>query len=98
MLSVEQMPQQTAFGKELYPTMFLKAAVYTRNILMDHPFVDGNKRTGMTSAFVFLLRNGYVSITKEGGIEEFALKIIQERFSLEKIAIWFEKHSKKIKK
>ena len=97
-LSAEQMPQQTAFGKELYPTIFLKAAVYTRNILMNHPFVDGNKRTGMASAFVFLLRNGHVSITKEGDIEKFALRIAQERLTLEKIADWFKKHSKKIKK
>lgn len=97
-LSAEQLPQQTAFGKELYPTIFLKAAVYTRTIIMNHPFIDGNKRTGMVSAFVFLEWNGYVSITKEGGVEEFAFEIIQKRLSLEKIADWFKKHSKKIKK
>ena len=93
-LSVEQMPQQTAFGKELYFTVFLKAAVYARNIIMNHPFIDGNKRTGMTSAFIFLERNGYISLVKEGDIEKFALKIVQMRLSVEKIADWLQKHSK----
>ena len=97
-LSVEQMPQQTAFGKELYPSVFLKAAVYARSIIMNHPFIDGNKRTGVTSAFVFLEWNGYESTAKEGEVEEFALKVVTEKFSLEIIADWFKKHSKKIKK
>ena len=81
-LSTEQMPQQMVFGKELYPDVFLKAAVYARNIIVNHSFVDGNKRTGVTSAFVFLERNGYVSTAKEGEIEKFALKIVTEKFSL----------------
>ena len=53
-LSVEALPRQKLFGKELYPTIFLKATVYTRNIIMNHFFIDGNKRTGMTAASVFL--------------------------------------------
>jgi death on curing protein len=97
-LSAEKMPQQTAFGRELYPTIFLKAAVYARNIIMNHPFIDGNKRTGMVSAFVFLERNGYISAAKDGEIEKFALMIVKERLSLESIADWFKRYSKKLKK
>ena len=97
-LSTEQMPQQMVFGKELYPDVFLKAAVYARNIIVNHSFVDGNKRTGMTAAFVFLERNRYESTAKEGEIEKFALKIVTEKLSLEVIADWLKKHSKKVKK
>ena len=97
-LSVEQMPQQAVFGKELYPGVFLKAAVYARTIIMNHPFIDGNKRTGMAASIVFLERNGYMSIAKDGEIEEFALKVVTEKLSLGIIANWFKKHSKKIKK
>lgn len=96
-LSVESLPKQTASGKELYSTVFLKAAVYTRNIIMSHPFVDGNKRTGMTAASVFLENNGYKIVAKKGQIEKFALKIIRNRSELETIAEWFKKHSRKIK-
>lgn len=97
-IGLEDTPKQKVFGKELYPTPFLKAAVYARNIIMYHPFLDGNKRTGMTSASVFLEDTGYVFIGREGDIEKFAVKIIHEKLDYGDIADWFTKHSKKIKK
>lgn len=97
-LSLEDSPKQKVFGKELYPTIFFKASVYARNIIDGHPFIDGNKRTTMTAASVFLENNGYKIIAKEGEIENFALKIINMKLDLEAIAVWFEKHSQKIKK
>lgn len=95
-LSLEATPKQKVFGKELYQTIFFKAAVYARDIIMNHPFVDGNKRTGVMIASVFLENNGYKIIAKEGELEKLALKVVVEKLSLEKIAIWFKKHSKKI--
>ena len=95
-LSLEITPKQKVFGKELYPTIFLKAAVYARNIIMNHPFLDGNKRTGMISASVFLEDNGYKIIAKKGEIEKFALKIISDKLDLDLIAGWFKKYSKKL--
>ena len=96
-LSLEELPRQKFGGKELYPTIFLKGAVYVKNILMSHPFIDGNKRTGMTAAFVFLENNGYKATAKEGEIERFALRIIHDRLELQKIAEWLKRNSKKIK-
>lgn len=96
-LSLENTPRQKVFGKELYPTVFLKVAVYIRDLLMNHPFLDGNKRTGMTSASVFLENNGYVIKVENGGIEKFALRVINERLDLEAISAWVKKYSRKIK-
>lgn len=96
-LSVENSSKQKVFGKELYPTIFLKAAIYARDIIMNHPFLDGNKRTGTTAASVFIEDNGYKITAKEGEIEKLALTIIKEKLSPEKIASWFEKNSQKIK-
>ena len=59
--ALEGLPRQSAFGKELYPTVFLKASVYVHNIIFGHPFIDGNKRTAMATADVFLQLNGYLS-------------------------------------
>ena len=95
---LEQLPQQKVFGKELYPTIFVKAAVYVRAIIMNHPFIDGNKRAGMTAAVIFLENNGYQIAAKEGEIERFALEIVKERHSLEILADWFKKHSRKQRK
>jgi len=97
-LSLEETPKQKVFGKELYPDIFFKAAVYTYNIIMSHLFLDGNKRTGMTAASVFLEDNHYKVIAKRGQVEKFALKIISDRLNIEKIAEWFKNHTKKIKK
>ena len=97
-LALEHLPRQKFGGHELYKTIFEKAAVYARNIIMGHPFVDGNKRTGMTAASVFLENNGYKIIAKEGEIEKVALKIIKDQLEIEAIAKWFKTHSRKIKK
>lgn len=45
-------------GKELYPDVFLKAAALLDSLINNHPFVDGNKRTGITAAALFLQANG----------------------------------------
>lgn len=89
-------PQQQAFGRELYPTAFNKAAVYARAVIMDHPFVDGNKRTGMTAAFVFLENSGWASTVESGAIEQFALRIARERLTIAAIAAWLKRWSRKI--
>lgn len=96
-LALEALPKQKVFGKESYPTPFLKAAVYARNIIYNHPFIDGNKRTAMTVASVFLENNGYTIDAKIGEIEKFALDIIHKRYDLEAIAEWLKTHTKKIK-
>lgn len=47
------------FGNtELYPNLFQKAAVYAHHIITGHIFLDGNKRTGLNCAILFLEFNG----------------------------------------
>ncbi len=94
LLGLEHLPKQTFDGEELYPTIFLKAALYARNIIQNHPFLDGNKRTGMTAAAIFLGKNGYTFLARKGEIEKFALKIAKAKLELEKIAAWLKHHSK----
>ena len=51
---------QTTFGGiDLYPSMFDKAAALVHSLLLNHPFVDGNKRTAIASMLVFLDLNNY---------------------------------------
>ena len=97
LMGAAEAPRQAVFGKELYPTVYLKAAAYARNIIMGHFFLDGNKRTGMTSTFVFLEDNGYLASLKEGEIEAFALDIVKKKLDIEAIAVWIKKHTKKIR-
>lgn len=47
------------FAYDQQPDIFLLAATYTGGILQNHPFVDGNKRTGFVIGVLFLELNGY---------------------------------------
>ena len=51
-------PQQTFDGVELYPSLAEKAARYAYGIIKNHPFADGNKRTGAAMLAVLLRANG----------------------------------------
>jgi death-on-curing protein len=52
-------PRMTFGGAELYPTIAEKAAALGFSIIQNHPFVDGNKRTGHAAMEIFLVLNGY---------------------------------------
>ena len=47
------------FGKEMYSNIHEKAGLYMYSIISNHVFQDGNKRTGLESALLFLKMNGY---------------------------------------
>ncbi|NET11169.1 MAG: type II toxin-antitoxin system death-on-curing family toxin [Symploca sp. SIO2B6] len=51
-------PRMTFDGDELYPSFLEKAAALGFSIIMNHPFVDGNKRTGHAATETFLVLNG----------------------------------------
>lgn len=53
------MPETTFEGEFLHGTAFEKAAAYLFYIARNHPFVDGNKRTSLMCALVFLGLNGW---------------------------------------
>ena len=59
LLSALGRPQASFDDQDLYPDLFSKAAALMDSLIRNHPFVDGNKRTGATAAGVFLRRNGY---------------------------------------
>jgi death-on-curing protein len=58
MKSALGMPETTFEGEFLHGTLFEKAAAYLFHIARNHPFVDGNKRTALMCALVFLGLNG----------------------------------------
>lgn len=51
-------PRATFGGEYVHEDLFAMAAAYLFHIVQNHPFVDGNKRTGLLSALVFLDLNG----------------------------------------
>lgn len=88
-------PQQEVFGTEQYPDIFQKAAVYIRNLIGDHPFVDGNKRTGTAVVGIFLQRNGYSLTATPKELENFAVEVAIKKPEIVEIATWLKDHTAK---
>lgn len=89
-------PQTITFGQEAYPTIFEKCAVLGYSIIQNHPFIDGNKRTGFAVMHLMLLINGYdlTSTSKE----EIAMTeaIASGKMPFGEISRWLKQHSKKM--
>ena len=85
-------PGSTFGGEELYPTLFDKAASLVHSLLLNHPFVDGNKRTAVASMLLFLDANKQKLFVSEKELIEFALWIESKKPKVEEIASWIEKH------
>lgn len=60
------------YGEE---DIFALAAAYLHGIVRNHPFADGNKRTGYLAAFTFLYINGYLIDADDAQIITFVLDI-----------------------
>jgi death-on-curing protein len=86
-------PQATFEGRDLYPDLFLKAAALMQSLAGNHPFVDGNKRTAITAAALFLQQNGYRIMTSSAELERFTLWVVIERPALADMALWFQAHA-----
>jgi death-on-curing protein len=93
LLSALERPQATFEGKELHPTIYQKAAALSDSMINNHPFVDGNKRTGIGAAVLFLSLNGYVLTASNQELLDLTMKIAQKKTAIETIANWFEKYS-----
>lgn len=87
-------PFQTFDGMELYPSILPKAVIMCRSIIVNHPFVDGNKRTGVHSTFLFLGQNGIQLEHTQQELIEFGLAIAENKFGADEIFNWLSKHCK----
>lgn len=88
--SAVQAPKQIVFDQEQYESLFDKAAVYLRNIIGDHPFSDGNKRTAVTICGIFLARNGKPLTPNPIELEDFTLRVATEHLTIDEISGWLK--------
>ncbi len=71
-------PQSTFDGQDLYPTLFEKAAALACSIINNHPFGDGNKRSGLHAMLVFLELNGVETDFTEDALVELGMGIASD--------------------
>ena len=88
-------PQASFGGEDLYPDIFDKASALFHSLIFNHAFVDGNKRTTLTSTARFLYINGYELNATNKELVDFPLKVENKHLNIEEIAVWLKKYTKK---
>jgi death-on-curing protein len=86
--SVVARPRATFDGRELNPDLFTKAAALMDSLINNNPFVDGNKRTGITSAGLFLRINGWKLTAISEELEMCALRVATVGMKVAELALW----------
>lgn len=89
-------PQASFGGADLYPDLFSKAAALGHSIIKNHPFVDGNKRTGFEAMRLLLRMNGFDLRAGEDRKFDFVLKIASDPETDEHhVTQWLQRHSRR---
>ncbi len=77
--SAVAMARATAGGEFVHEGLFAMAAAYAFHIAQNQPFIDGNKRTGLLAAIVFLDLNGIIIADPEGRLYDAMIAIAERR-------------------
>jgi death-on-curing protein len=92
--SAVAMPQASFDGEPLHKDLFEMAAAYLYHIVQNHPFMDGNKRTGAAAAIVFLAMNDIELDADEDGLFNITLSVAQGNAGKAQIAEFFRRISR----
>jgi death-on-curing protein len=84
--SAVAMPRATVGGTFAHEDLFAMAAAYAFHIAQNQPFVDGNKRTGLLAALVFLDLNGIAIADPEGCLYDAMIAIAERRMDKPSLA------------
>lgn len=87
-------PYQTFDGQDLYPTPIEKAAAILESVVKNHPFVDGNKRTGYVLARLLLMNNTLDISAEQEQKYQFVISISKGELSFDQIKEWLKNYSR----
>lgn len=90
LLAAADRPKASAFGEDAYPTLKEKAAVLLHSISRNHPFTDGNKRTGTIGALFLLAINGHRVKWNQRAAVDRIVNVAEGRTAYVDFAKWLE--------
>jgi death on curing protein len=90
-------PMMTFGGADLYPSLADKASALAFSLVMNHSFVDGNKRAGHAAMETFLVLNGYELDAAVDEQEQIILQLAAGTMRREEFANWVRTHLTEIK-
>ncbi|MFW9257426.1 type II toxin-antitoxin system death-on-curing family toxin [Nostoc sp. CALU 546] len=85
-------PQATFGGELLHPTIYEQATAYLYHLAMNHPFIDGNKRTAFAVMLTFLNLNGYILNLSQEQAYNLVIQVVQKEISKEELSAFMELH------
>jgi death on curing protein len=85
-------PFQSFDGQDFYPEIIEKAAALIESIVKNHPFMDGNKRTGYVLMRAMLLSSGIEINASEDEKYDFVIAVAEGRLDFDAIKAWLEAH------
>jgi death-on-curing protein len=88
-------PQLTFGGEDLYPDLESKAAALMHSIVLNHPFIDGNKRAGVMAAELLLRINGVELIAGDDEMAEMTLAVARGEVTAEAVSIWLRQRCRR---
>lgn len=88
-------PQMTFGGEDLYPDLEAKAAALLHSLVVNHPFVDGNKRIGAAVAELFLSLNGADVLAGDDELVAITLAAARGEVSAEALSIWLRQRTRR---
>lgn len=86
-------PQSGFGGVDFYPTLYARAATLMESIIQRHPFVDGNKRTGLLAAAFSLEEAGYDLESTQQELADVAVGVADHHLDVDSLARWIEEHA-----
>lgn len=86
-------PYQSFSGSELYPTVEQKAARLCYGLVMNHAFIDGNKRIGTMAMLVFLAINGIELEYTQKELSDEILALASGDIGYNDLLDWVKTHS-----
>jgi death-on-curing protein len=89
-------PYQTFGGLELHENQFHKAAAIIQSLLINHPFIDGNKRIGYVVMRLILLEKGWEIIATQDEKYSFVINIASGKMEFNEIANWIQSNAIRI--
>ena len=85
-------PEMTFGGVDLYPTLVDKAAALGYSLVMNHPFLDGNKRVGHAAMETFLVLNAHEIDAGADEQEQVVLRLAAGAVSRPAFTEWLRAH------
>jgi death-on-curing protein len=85
-------PEASFDGQYLHADIFEMAAAYLYHLVMNHPFVDGNKRVGLEAALIFLEINNENLSASDEELVDLVLKTTAGQVGKREIAEFFRSH------